>query len=48
MYNLSAFKAYDIRGIRQQEIDEQLVYVMGLALANEVTKPGFKYLSQAM
>lgn len=44
MYNISAFKTYDIRGIRQKEIDEQFGYVMWFALAKEILKPDFKIL----
>ena len=38
MYSLSSFKAYDIRGIWQSEIDEQFGRIMGYALGLHLIK----------
>lgn len=38
------FKAYDIRGIYQEQLTEELTYKIGLGLASQVYKPGDKIL----
>ena len=40
MSDLPAFKAYDVRGKIPEELDEELVYKIGVAYANEMRPEG--------